>query len=338
MPIYQPTPRQARRGMATMQPYRPANPPMSRQQPASQIANPPSAASLAQGPGDALTVTWTAPEIDGTHDAATAFNLRFSPSGAATWTMASGITSPYVLTGLSAATAIDVQMQSVNAAGASEWSAISTLTTAAAAGPFAPVITGVAPPPDGTATKLSVAWSPPTIDSTHGAATGFDLRFSPAGANAWTTMTGATSPCTLTGLGGATAIDVEVRGASQAAGPGAWSATITGTTWGSAVASGDLTVADSQVHNTNIAPGGGANMTAAAVPTLVTGAAFAWSASNSTVPTSDLITAAGDGQPNGWGQYFGAPATAGTFYLWMLAQGAGGVTTGALVSSAITVT
>jgi hypothetical protein len=78
-------------------------------------------------------------------------------------------------------------------------------------------------------------------------------------------------------------------------------------------------------------------MTAAAAPTAVTGAAFFWSASASTVPTGGLIAAASDGQTNGWAQYFNAPATAGTFYLWMLPQGAGGTTTGALVTSAITV-
>jgi hypothetical protein len=72
-------------------------------------------------------------------------------------------------------------------------------------------------------------------------------------------------------------------------------------------------------------------------PTAVSGAAFAWSASNSTIPTTGLIVAAGDGATNGWAQYFSAPATAGTFYLWSLAQGAGAATTGALVTSAIVV-
>ena len=54
------------------------------------------------------------------------------------------------------------------------------------------------------------------------------------------------------------------------------------------------------------------------------------------LPTANLIATAADGQTNGWGQYMNAPATAGTFYLWMLAQNAGGTTIGALVSSAIT--
>jgi titin len=298
--------------------------------------NTPSAASLAQGTGSNLTVTWTAPAVDSTHSAATGFNLRSSPSGAGTWTTVSGVTSPHSLSGLAAGAAIDVQSQSTNAAGVSAWSATSTLTTATAA-PNAPAIAGVAPLPDGTNTKLTVTWTAPTVDSTHNAATGYNLRSSPLGAGTWTTVSGVTSPYTLTGLSGATAIDFEVQGTNAAASPGGWSTVATGTTWGSTVAPGGWIAAASQVHSTNVAPNGGVQMVAAAAPTAVTGAAFAWSASNSTIPTTGLIAASSDGQTNGWAQYFSAPATAGTFYLWSLAQGAGATTIGALVTPAITV-
>jgi hypothetical protein len=96
--------------------------------------------------------------------------------------------------------------------------------------------------------------------------------------------------------------------------------------------------AAAQVHNTSVAPNGGVNFAATPAPTAVTGGAFFWSASQTTLPTTGLIAATVDGQiTNGWGQWFNTPATAGTFYLWTLAQGAGGVTTGALVTSAIVV-
>ena len=304
------------------------------------IPNTPGAVSLAQGTGSHLTVTWTAPAIDGSHGAATAFALRSSPSGAATWTVVSGVTSPYDLSGLTAGAAIDVQLQCSNTAGTSAWSATSTRTTAAA-GPFAPnapAIASVAPPPDGTNTKLTVTWSAPGVDGTHGAATGYNVRSSPTGAGTWTVVTGVASPYTLAGLTGATAVDVEVQATNAAASPGAWSAVTTGTTWGATVAQGAWIAATTQVHSTGVAPNGGAQLTAAAAPTAVTGASFAWSASNSTIPTTGLIAAGADGQTNGWGQWFNAPATAATFYLWMLAQGSGGVTTGALVTGAITVT
>jgi len=295
--------------------------------------------SLAQGIGSDLTVTWAAPAIDSTHNAATGYNLRSSPSGAGTWTVVSGVTSPYDLSGLAVGAAIDVQLQSSNAAGTSAWSASATLSTAATGtyAPNAPTISGVAPPPDGTATKLTVTWTAPALDSTHNAATGYNVRSSPHGASTWTTVSGVTSPYTVTGLGGAAVIDIEVQGTNAAASPGAWSTIATGTTWGATVVPGTWTVSTSQVHAANVAPNGGANMIATAAPTAVTGAVFAWSASNATVPTTGLIAAAGDGQTNGWGAYFTAPANAGTFYLWSLAQGAGATTIGALVTSAVTV-
>jgi hypothetical protein len=303
------------------------------------IPNSPSHVSLAQGNGSDLMVTWAASAIDTMHGAATVYNLRSSPSGAGTWTIVSDVTSPYDLSGLASDAAIDVQMQSLNAAGTSAWSATSTLTTgnAVANAPNAPVITSVSPPPDGTTSKLIVSWTAPATDSTHGAATGYNLRSSPAGAGTWTTVTGVTSPYTLTGLAGATSIDVEVQATNAAAIPGAWSATSTGTSWGATVAPGPWTAAASQTHNTTVAPNGGINFTATPAPTAVTGGAFCWSTSPSTLPTIGLIAATTDGQTNGWGQWFNTPTTAGTFYLWMMAQGAGGVTTGALVTSAIVV-
>jgi hypothetical protein len=294
---------------------------------------------LTQASGSGLTVIWTAPAIDSSHSAATGSNLQFTLSGAGAWTTVPSVTSSYNLSGLPAGAAIDVQIQSANTAGTSTWSATSTLATAAA-GPYppnAPTITGVAPPPDGTTSNLTVAWTAPAVDSTHAAATGYNLRFSPSGAGIWTNLSGVTSPYTLTGLAGTSAIDVEIQATNASASPGPWSAVTTGTTWRATVAPGNWTAATSQVHNAGVAPNGGVQMTAVAAPTPVTGAAFAWSTSPVTPPTSSLIAAAADGQTNGWAQYFSTPATAGTYYLWMLAQGAGGVTTGALVTSAITV-
>jgi hypothetical protein len=314
-------------------------PPLPQQPPAFRIANPPSAPSLAQGGVSDLTVTWTAPAIDDMHAAATGFNLQFSRSGVAAWTTVEGVTSPYTLTGLLAGTAYDVEVQSSNAAGASAWSATSTLTTAAAGqhAPNTPAIARVAPPPNGTTDQLTVTWTAPATDGAHDAATGYNLRSSPSGAGIWTNVTGVNSPYVITGLAGATAVDVEVQATNAAASPSAWSAVTTGTSWGATVVPGNWTVGPSQVHGASVAPNGGVQMTATAAPTAVTGAAFAWSQSNTTIPTTGLIAAAADGQPNGWGQYIDAPAMAGIFYLWMLAEGAGGATAGALVTSAIAV-
>jgi hypothetical protein len=301
------------------------------------MPNTPAAPSLAQGIGTTIVATWAAPAVDRTHGPATSYNVCSSPSGAGTWTTVAGVTSPYTLSGLAANSAYDVEVQACNPAGTTAWSAISTLTTAAGTlAPNAPSITSVVAPPDGTATKLAVTWTAPATDGSHSAATGYNVRTSPTGAGTWTTVTNVTSPYTVTGLAGAAAIDVEVQ-ATNAAGSGAWSAITTATTWGATVAPANWVAASTQAHGASVTPNGGVNMFAVAAPTAVTGGAFAWSASATTVPTTGLIAAGGEGQTNGWGQWFNAPATAGTYYLWLLAQGASG-TIGALVTSAITVT
>ena len=133
MPIYQRTP--GIRSQATMipaaslnaaTPSPPPPPPPPPPVPAIQVPNAPPAPSLAQGSGSDLAVTWATPAVDSAHSAATGFNLQFSPSGANTWTAASNVTSPYELSGLTAGAAYDVQVQGVNMAGGSVWSASST--------------------------------------------------------------------------------------------------------------------------------------------------------------------------------------------------------------------
>ena len=307
---------------------------------ATAVPNATGAPSLTQAAGGGVTVIWASPASDSTHNGATGFNLRHSPSGAATWTTVTGVTSPFMLNGLAAGSAFDIEIQGMNAAGVGAWSASSTLTVTATGpnAPNAPAIASVTPPPDGTTSKLSVVWTAPASDTTHDAATGYNLRYSPSGTGTWTTVSNVTSPLTLTGLTGGSAIDVEVQATNAAVSPGPWSAAVTATTWGAIVVPGNWTAAATQVHGTSVAPNGGLQLVATASPTAVTGAAFAFSTSSSTVPTSGLIEAPVDNVTNGWGQYLNAPATAGTYYVWMLAQGAGGATIGALVTSAITVT
>jgi hypothetical protein len=304
------------------------------------IPNTPSAVSLTQGTNGDLIVNWAVPASDDTHDPATTFALRYSLTNADIWAAVPNVVSPYDLTGLPAGAAIDVQLQSVNAAGVSDWSPISTLATASAgqSAPNAPSILAVAPRPDGTNTTLTVTWPPPVADGIHGAATGYNLRSSPHGAGTWTTVSNVTSPYSLTGLVGATALDVQVQATNAAPSPGAWSPTTTGTTWGVTIVPGNWVAAPSQIRDTPVGPNGGVQMTATAAPTAVSGAAFAWSAGNIEVPTTGLIAAGVDGHTTGWGLWFSARATPGTYYLWLLAQDAGGVTSGALVTSAITVT
>lgn len=306
---------------------------------AAAAPNAPAAPLLAQGTGSALTVTWTAPAVDAAHSPAAGYNLQYSPAEAGTWTAVTGVTSPYTLAGLAGTTAYSVEVQATNSGGEGAWSPATTLTTGAALPnpPNAPALSSVRPPADGTASNLVATWAAPAVDANHSAATGYNLRYGPSGSASWTVVTGVTSPYTINNLAGATAIDVQVQATNGAPSPGAWSATVTGTTWGATVATATWVAATTQTHNTSVAPNGGVNVTATPAPTTVASAVFAWSGDAVTVPTSGLIATTADGQPNGWGQWFNTPATAGTYYLWMLAQDSNGHTIGALVSPAITV-
>ena len=135
------------------------------------------------------------------------------------------------------------------------------LTTASgSSAPNTPSITSVAPPPDGTNAKLTVTWTAPATDGTHGAATGYNLRLARQVPAAWTTVSGVTSPYAIAGLTGATAIDVEVQATGAAASTSAWSAVATGTTWGATVVPGSWTAAATQSHGTPVAPNTGVNM------------------------------------------------------------------------------
>ena len=129
---------------------------------AAYIPNAPKAATLGQGVGGNLTVTWAGPAIDSTHSAATGYNLRSSPSGTGTWTPMQAVTSPYTLTGLKAGAAFDIQLQASNVAGTSAWSIISTLATAAAA----PNTPSPATLTQGSGSNLTATWTAPATDST----------------------------------------------------------------------------------------------------------------------------------------------------------------------------
>ena len=100
--------------------------------------------------------------VDSVHSAATGFSLRYSLSGSGVCMSVAGVISPYVLSGLAAGTAFDVQLQSVNAAGTSAWSATTTLGTATAA-PNAP---GAASGPRAPGSALIATWATPATDNT----------------------------------------------------------------------------------------------------------------------------------------------------------------------------
>ena len=301
--------------------------------------NAPGSVSLANGSGSDLAVAWTAPAIDATHGAATGFNLQYSPAGAGNWTLVSGVSSPYDLSGLPGHAGIDVQLQGTNAAGNSVWSATSTLITGVAGpqAPNAPVITSVVAPPDGTAGKLVVTWTAPTADSTHGAATGYNIRTSPSGANTWMMVTGVTSPYTLTGLTGGAAIDVEVQATNAATTAGAWSAATTVTPYSSTIALASPSTSTSIAHNTTTIPAPATQAVVSGSPTTIQAQ---WSTSATTVPTA--WQASGGAYNTYQAVWYLALTTTtnapGSAYIWVQALNASNQVIGELVSGPYTIT
>jgi hypothetical protein len=214
------------------------------------------------------------------------------------------------------------------------------------AAPNAPAIGSVAPVGDGTTTKLAVTWAASAVDSAHGAASGYNLQYSVHAANSWTLVTGVASGVVLTGLTAATSYDVQVQGTNASpSSPGAWSASTTASTYTLAVAFGTWAPTGPVVHGgTWPGTGGGLMVFSSTAPPAGANGYFAYAPTAAPVPTSGLLgpvaagTAGGTYGADGFGEYLSAPATAGTWYIFGIIQTSGGVTIGALVSAAITVT
>lgn len=292
-----------------------------------------------------VALSWTAPVAGGLYGAVVSYIVQYALHGSGVWTTAaSGVVSTsYTVTGLSHDTTYDFQVIGTNSLGNGAPSGAATLTTDYAP-PNAPTISSVAPVPDGSTTKLTVAWTTPATDATHDAATGYNLRYSVHSAGSWTTVTGVTSPYTITGLSSGTSYDVEVQGANASiTSPGAWSGITTASTYSVALqwaavsgapASSDTIGAGHNIGGTmgtgamNVQPLSGS-------PNTVTASLIG---QNTTVPTTALHAFSNYGSgPYYWYIYYGTSGfTAGTYYFWAIAEDSGSNVIGALVSSAIT--
>ena len=114
----------------------------------------PSAPTISSVTAGGFTVSWTAPANTG--PAITAYDVQYRVSGGTAWTNAShsGTATSLTLTGLTANTGYEVQVQATNAEGTSAWSATATATTTA--------VPNVAPTFD-SAASFSVAENATTV-------------------------------------------------------------------------------------------------------------------------------------------------------------------------------
>jgi hypothetical protein len=118
--------------------------------PVSSVINATTGAALAYAPNvptgvtvgavtsSSAAISWAAPAADGTHGAATSYTVQWRQTGTSAWTQQSGVSATgYSITGLIAGTEHDIQVQAVNGAGASAFTATVTATTAPPAGNYA---------------------------------------------------------------------------------------------------------------------------------------------------------------------------------------------------------
>ena len=170
-----------------------------------------------------ITATWIAPANGGS--AITSYDVRYRPTGNATWTNVSDVVATTTtISNLSPGTTYQVQVRATNSAGDSSYSTSGTGSTSAAApsAPSAPTVTTA------SSTTLSVSWSAPVANGS--TITSYDIRWRAQGGSSWTDISNiAGRSTTVTGLMGGTTYEVQVR-ATNGVGDSGYSASGTATT------------------------------------------------------------------------------------------------------------
>jgi hypothetical protein len=156
----------------------------------------PTAISVAPINTNDATLTWTAPS------GATSYNLQYQAQGTNTWTTITGVSSPYLLSGLIGATNYTVRFQSVCASGTSEYSAgvifKTQLSTTPCDAPTNVVASNVAQ------TTATINWT-----AVNGAAN-YVVQYKLSTATTWSAVTVTTNTANLTALGANKSYDLQV--------------------------------------------------------------------------------------------------------------------------------
>src|SRR6185436_14797258 len=133
---------------------------------------------------------------------AVTYNLQWKPTSSSTWTTITGITTTSrSLTGLTAGTAYQFQVQTICSAGSSSFSNSTSFTTVASCGiPTGLTSSGIA------TTSATVSWTAVT-----GAVT-YNLQWKPTSSSTWTTVNGITTTSSnLTALLAGISYDFQVQ-------------------------------------------------------------------------------------------------------------------------------
>lgn len=175
-----------------------------------------------------LALSWTAPSA---YPSVSDYRIETSLDSITWTTVADGVstTAGYTVTGLDPETNYSVRVTPINSLGDGP-STEGGATTLAPFGP-PPAPTGVVAETDTNyGQAVHIYWNS-SIDA-NPEVSDWEVQYSLAGANTWTTFTDAVSPTPVemdvTGLASATSYDLQVR-AVNSEGAGAWSATVTAT-------------------------------------------------------------------------------------------------------------
>jgi len=304
-------------------------------------STPPSApgtpTALTAGTPTASTVplSWTAP---GSGGAPASYTVQYRVTGGSSWTQVSGISgTSYSVTGLSASTEYDFQVQAVNAGGVSGWTATMNTTTAAGTAPGVPTNLAAASP---TSSSVTLSWMAPSVG---GVGASYNVQYQVQGAGSWTTGPSISSTSvTVTGLSANTTYNFEIQTVNGGL-TSAWTASVAEATTAATnylltaglYPSGSFTAGQSGIPvnvDDNSTAGEGSHTVPASV-------SFGWSTSNTTA-SSSLTAAAGTSQSipgeagrNIWYQWISGPTVAGPYYFWAIAYDASGTQVAQYVSS-----
>jgi hypothetical protein len=187
------------------------------------------------------TFSWSAPANTGTPSG---YEVAYSSDGGSNWngvTTVSGTSSTF--SGLSADTPYSFRVVAIGVyGGRSDPSTVSGRTL-----PYAPNPPGSPTLDTGTSSSMGLSFSPPNVDATHGAPTGYRVEYSSNGGLSWSQTSWSSLSATISNLAGNQEYRFRVL-AFNAGGNSAYSPIVTGTTASlppQNIASGSVT--DSQV-------------------------------------------------------------------------------------------
>jgi hypothetical protein len=268
-----------------------------------------------------MELTWGAPGSGGT---VSGYSAYFKLHSGSTWSLATAglaaSATSYTVTGLASGTSYDFYVAANSAGSGSTSSSTVTASTTTIAGPNA--VTALAA---GTVTNFTVplSWTAPAIDGSHGAAATYTIQYRINGSANWATAASgiATAYYTVTGLIAGLEYQFNVFGVN-AAGSGS-STTATGTP---GPALGSFTYWGTGGYpNAPVTHGTTGAIATFTVSSSVASASFGWSATQVDPPATFQSMTLYNGNPLVYGSYSGSmPASAGTWYGWMIFYDSGG--------------